>query len=629
MTTYASQYPPEHSDTYVKATSSYSYAYRAFFATDPANSLTGTHGYNQWCSYPESTNQRFHIDLGSACVIKRIYYENGHISGGSTNVGVKDFTFWGSNDATAFATLTYATDDNWTQLTTDQSSFEQHVSSDVADPHYIEVTNTTGYRYYAIKFANGYLGGHTMHLRRVELQSATANNYEHTVESGADLTDSASVTVERDGAFLYVESVSDILSPADTINTITTMPFAADDYIDLVDAISLYYMSEILDTLDLSDASLQAMTFLIEDSMAVEDSNSLDKYLTNTISEAIFLYCTIQTGWNVSTESTITLTDAVDKVLGIAVNDWLTLVASETNNWNGSEVIPDALNLFDVAIGARAYVDTIEESLVVTDESLYKLTVAVLEYLGFTDLANAIKTIAASISESVELSDAPSHALSFLISEALAAVDSLSVINSIAGAIQDSLGLTEALSTIKRLGLAVDDPLTLSETVTSQGALYSAVYDTLAMNITVELNGETYECYVLNTPKFMPSMYSGFDFNSYCVFEDRAFGANDTGVFELTGPTDAGNVIHTGAVLSDTDFGSRNNKRFRKGYLAVSGDSPLMILETEDGGRQAYTVDTGGMTVFSHDQKSKKWKISIADFETLESINLIPVVLSK
>ena len=165
--------------------------------------------------------------------------------------------------------------------------------------------------------------------------------------------------------------------------------------------------------------------------------------------------------------------------------------------------------------------------------------------------------------------------------------------------------------------------------MTSQGALYSAVYDTLAMNITVELNGETYECYVLNTPKFMPSMYSGFDFNSYCVFEDRAFGANDTGVFELTGATDAGNVIHTGAVLSDTDFGSRNNKRFRKGYLAVSGDSPLMILETEDGGRQAYTVDTGGRTVFSHDQKSKKWKISIADFETLESINLIPVVLSK
>lgn len=44
MTTYASQYPPEHSDTYVKATSSDSYPYRAFRATDPANSLNWKKG---------------------------------------------------------------------------------------------------------------------------------------------------------------------------------------------------------------------------------------------------------------------------------------------------------------------------------------------------------------------------------------------------------------------------------------------------------------------------------------------------------------------------------------------------------------------------------------------------------
>lgn len=381
------------------------------------------------------------------------------------------------------------------------------------------------------------------------------------------------------------------------------------------------------DSLGLGDESLYRFPKDLNDEFTLSDSGSasLAKALVDTLN--IYEDCLLT--WKVTNSESLVLTDTLAEVLGLIISDWITLIDAQTNNWNGQEIVPDTLNLFDVSIGAKAYADTVEESLVVTDGALYKLTVTVLEYLGFTDLANAIKTMAMSISESVGLSDTPSHALSFVVSDALASVDSLSVVKSLAGAVQESLGLTETLSFIKRLGLTVDDPLTLSETVTSQGALYSAVYDTLAMNITVELNGETYECYVLNTPKFMPSMYSGFDFNSYCVFEDRAFGANDTGIYELTGTTDAGSVIHTGAVLSDTDFGSRNNKRFRKGYLAVSGDSPLMILETEDGGRQAYTVDTGGMTVFSHDQKSKKWKISIADFDTLESIKIIPVVLSK
>jgi hypothetical protein len=169
----------------------------------------------------------------------------------------------------------------------------------------------------------------------------------------------------------------------------------------------------------------------------------------------------------------------------------------------------------------------------------------------------------------------------------------------------------------------------LTETVTSKGTLYDAVYDTLKMSVTVELAGEVYECYVLNTPRFHPSMYSGFNFNSYCVFENRAFGANGTGIYELTGTTDAGTSISTGAVLSRTDFGSRNYKRFRKGYLGISGTSPVMVMECDDGSRKVYDISSEGMVVFSHDHKSREWKLSIADFDTLDVMKLIPVVLRK
>jgi hypothetical protein len=169
-----SSYPPAQSDTYVKATTKMDTDTWPYFATDPTKSLTGGYASNQWMSSDGSvTNQRFHIDLGTATVVTKIYYENGHISGGTTGQGVENFTFWGSNTAGSFADLTYATDTGWTQLTTSQSTFDQHTAADVADPKYITVTNTTAYRYYAFKFADNYGHATRMSLRRVELEPIT------------------------------------------------------------------------------------------------------------------------------------------------------------------------------------------------------------------------------------------------------------------------------------------------------------------------------------------------------------------------------------------------------------------------------------------------------------------------
>ncbi|MFA5888745.1 MAG: hypothetical protein WC857_00725, partial [Candidatus Paceibacterota bacterium] len=165
-----SDYPPSQDDTYVKTTTNLGAGYEGYKATDPAQSLTGAGP--GWYDLGSITN-RFHIDLGSAKTITKIYYENSHSSGGYTNRGTRGFTLWGSNNAEAFATLTYATDTNWTQLTTDVTQFDQHVAADTADPKYIYVTNAVAYRYYAIKISSNY-GGNIVGLRRIELQEGTS-----------------------------------------------------------------------------------------------------------------------------------------------------------------------------------------------------------------------------------------------------------------------------------------------------------------------------------------------------------------------------------------------------------------------------------------------------------------------
>ena len=166
---YTSVYPPAYNTTYVKATTA---LYAAHYATNPSEPLIGIWNGNQWLSTNGNpSQQRFHIDLGKAKVVKRIYYENSHFSGSSTTTGAKNFTFQGSNSASSFAELTYATDTGWTNLTTSQSYFDEHAAANEPDPKYITVTNSTAYRYYAFKFADNHGYAQTMGVRRIELQT--------------------------------------------------------------------------------------------------------------------------------------------------------------------------------------------------------------------------------------------------------------------------------------------------------------------------------------------------------------------------------------------------------------------------------------------------------------------------
>ena len=169
MPTYTSQYPTQDND-HVKATSEDPTNSEPYRNTDPTEPLTGVASDNCWQT-PTTTNQRFHIDLNSAKMIKRIYYENFHHSGADTNVGTQNFTFWGSNTgAGSFDDLVWGNDGGWTVLTVAQNTFDIHVSANQVDPKYIIVTNSTAYRYYAFKFADNYGHGSVLGGRHIELQ---------------------------------------------------------------------------------------------------------------------------------------------------------------------------------------------------------------------------------------------------------------------------------------------------------------------------------------------------------------------------------------------------------------------------------------------------------------------------
>lgn len=169
-----SYYPPAQTGVYVKADSYYSTDYYPYYATDPTKSLIGTGQGNSWVSANVATPNVLQIDLGSAKSINRIYYENLHVSGGTTNAGVKDFTLWGSNDVN-FSDTNASRDTNWTQITAGLSAtqFSQHIALNQPDPQYITMTITAPYRYYRVKFTSDWGFNTRRGIERIELQDTT------------------------------------------------------------------------------------------------------------------------------------------------------------------------------------------------------------------------------------------------------------------------------------------------------------------------------------------------------------------------------------------------------------------------------------------------------------------------
>lgn len=166
---YAAVYPPAYSDTYIKATNYYGLGFYPYLALNPSLPLSGSRYENSWMTASGYvSNQRFHVDLGSAKIIRRILYNNSHHDGLETNVGVQNFVLQGSNSESSFNNLNYSVDTGWTTLSTDISSLLRHTEGlDGEETKIINVIGAGAYRYYALKCSNNYGSTKYMGLRRL------------------------------------------------------------------------------------------------------------------------------------------------------------------------------------------------------------------------------------------------------------------------------------------------------------------------------------------------------------------------------------------------------------------------------------------------------------------------------
>lgn len=403
-----------------------------------------------------------------------------------------------------------------------------------------------------------------------------------------------------------------------------TADFTPAEYYEYVGPVT--YQITVDEVADILDDVWDLREFLL-DTAAIAETPSVAYVLAGSLTDSIVVRVSVIGNLTLLLQEALGISDTAASTLSFLLVDYFTIVDTHIVSWRGTQSVQSEAFLYeDIEI---SFAHIIAETLGVSDSVATLLSIILREFLVVTEAALASGRSSLSVADTAAVVDTTYAGWVRIISEVLGLADSNSLYNLLTLNVAESLVLQTTPTSLISLLRTVSDSITVQDSVINTGRLYSVIYDTLRLNLTVAVDGEVWECYVLNTPKFLPSIYTGFDYNSYCVFDNRAYGCKATGLYELTGTTDNGVAIKTGVQLSETTFGLPNQKRIRKAYVGASGTTPLMIMETEDGTTKTYSVDADGEVDATRALRSKRWKLSVIDFDELDFIKLIPVILAK
>jgi hypothetical protein len=141
-------------------------------------------------------------------------------------------------------------------------------------------------------------------------------------------------------------------------------------------------------------------------------------------------------------------------------------------------------------------------------------------------------------------------------------------------------------------------------------------------------DSDKFDTWALTGHAFEPAVYSGFDFNSYCMYRGRAYGAKDDGIYLLEGDDDAGSKINTGIRIGPHNYGRDVQKRLRSIRLGGNSNGARVRVITGQGDEGLFSSDKGKVQV-SRDLEDRELTVDILGFKELSHLEIVPLYLVK
>lgn len=149
----------------------------------------------------------------------------------------------------------------------------------------------------------------------------------------------------------------------------------------------------------------------------------------------------------------------------------------------------------------------------------------------------------------------------------------------------------------------------------------------LTLGWSLEIDGELWQCWVLSTSGFFPSVYANYNFNSFAHFQGADYAADENGIYELGGADDDGAVITTGILFHPTAFRNTSRRKFRKVFVNAEGERMRLEAKTDSGSR-VFEVQKSRAPI-TRDLRGSRWQFAIQDFDSFDFFEAFQTVLSR
>lgn len=212
----------------------------------------------------------------------------------------------------------------------------------------------------------------------------------------------------------------------------------------------------------------------------------------------------------------------------------------------------------------------------------------------------------------------------------------------------DSADFDDTLTGQLSMVLELTDAVALGDAVAQNSFLVSRLNDGVVLYSLLRFRGEQYQVWSMSPDTEAVWKYVNFNFNSFAKFDGRYYGANEDGLYELVGDTDAGEPIEAYVRTGLMDFGTGRLKQMSRAYLGYTASGALVLKVTtvaSEGAFKGQKVEDWyeltrtqeayreGRIPIGRGLESVYWQFEIrnklgADFST-DNIKLFPLITAR
>lgn len=314
-----------------------------------------------------------------------------------------------------------------------------------------------------------------------------------------------------------------------------------------------------------------------------------------TITDGFRLTSTVTATWNLGFSDHASIGGSMASTyLGIVVAaDQINLHPTILTRSKYNNLVREAVQMF--ASNASILPMTLNDEIIMTATTKEVLALLIVERLTMRDVYAVMAKYHLSVAEMARIASKTGLYLGGLLHDGIA-MSSQSVYSYYTPAmIHERVIISELFGHGLFISVTCEEGITLADDQVLQTIYHSHVNEGVFIDVAYIEPSGSYTTWAINTRNNHVTEYQNYVFNSFAKHGTKYIGANEDGIYELLGDTDAGEPIPT--VMRGGMFQPGGGKltSFKSIYLgmAIKTGSPGVFLKlvTGDGSEYVYTVN--------------------------------------